>query len=667
MRKIYLIVLLLLTGGAVSAQIYSEDFESYSSGDYMGVVNPTWWTTWSGAVGGAEDVQVTTSNASSGSNAIYFAGSGSGGPQDVVIDYGAQYTTGIFEFQADFNIEAGKGAYFNFQGAPTIGSTWALSVTMENGVIDLDGHATGTYTAGTWFTLRIVANLTLGSWEAFVDGNSVGLWNNPVNSITYLDIYPLGGHGFWVDDISHNHTPYTLTARNAGVNGIDMVGGVVGMTVNPRVTVRNVSSGTMTSFDLVLDYNGTQITENVSGLSIASLDDYEVDFSNTLTLVGGPVTAQAIVSNVNGMGADLDPNDDTLEISVNPITPATGKIVVGEEATGTWCQWCPRGAVYMDRWTERFGSYFAGIAVHNGDPMTDMVYDGGIGGLISGYPSALVDRLNDVDPSGMLPDLETRLQVAPLATISNGAQWNSSTRVLDISLVTDFSSAASGAYQIACVITEDSVTGTTSGYNQSNAYSGGSNGPMGGYENLPFSVPAAQMVYDHVARGISPAFGGQPNSFPASIPNGSSHLHNFQFVLPADWDESKMHVIGMLIAPDGTIENASFTTVDEAIQNGFILGSETAGSSLFDGPDAALQVFPNPTSGNAFALINLKETQEVVLTIRDISGREVSFRNYGPMQGSQQIRLETNTLPAGLYHVSLVAGENVITKKLVIE
>ena len=47
------------------SQTFSDDFESYSVGSYLGS-SSTDWTTWSGAEGGAEDVQITDNNASSG-------------------------------------------------------------------------------------------------------------------------------------------------------------------------------------------------------------------------------------------------------------------------------------------------------------------------------------------------------------------------------------------------------------------------------------------------------------------------------------------------------------------------------------------------------------------------------------------------------------------------
>ncbi|MBM3160519.1 MAG: hypothetical protein FJZ66_04210, partial [Bacteroidetes bacterium] len=41
------------------SQLFSDDFESYAPGSYIGPQS-TSWTTWSGAEGGAEDVTITT-------------------------------------------------------------------------------------------------------------------------------------------------------------------------------------------------------------------------------------------------------------------------------------------------------------------------------------------------------------------------------------------------------------------------------------------------------------------------------------------------------------------------------------------------------------------------------------------------------------------------------
>src|SRR5699024_9870565 len=132
---------------------------------------------------------------------------------------------------------------------------------------------------------------------------------------------------------------------------------------------------------------------------IGSLEFYTHTFSTPIVLAAGTNTLSVTVSNVNGEGQDDNADDDTKSTTITPVEVATGKIVVGEEATGTWCGWCPGGHVFMDYMETKYSGYWAGIAVHNNDPMVDQTYDTGIGTKIQGYPSALVNRRTAIDPS----------------------------------------------------------------------------------------------------------------------------------------------------------------------------------------------------------------------------------------------------------------------------
>ncbi|MCE2713191.1 MAG: Omp28-related outer membrane protein, partial [Cryomorphaceae bacterium] len=490
-------------------------------------------------------------------------------------------------------------------------------------------------------------------------------WQNSVNTLASLDLFPLQGGQYYVDDVSFDQQPYTILNLNAAMAGLNIGGNIASQAVTPSVTVLNAGTTVINSFDVTLDYNGTQYTQNVTGQSIASLADYVVNFSQ-ITLVPGLNVATATITNVNG-GADDDLTDNSMSINVNPVVPAPGKMVVGEEGTGTWCQWCPRGAVYMDLFEQNYGQFWAGIAVHNSDPMTVTEYDAGVGAVVSGYPSALVDRGPDVDPSGMGPDFYARLQTAPVAFITNGANWDPVTRILNVSVTTDFQASATSNYKVACVLTEDGVTGTGSGYNQSNAYAGGANGVMGGYETLANPVPAAQMTYDHVARAIAPSFGGYANAFPATVNSGDLYTFNFSFTLPATWDEANMHIIGMLVAPNGRIDNAGKATIAEAVSSGFVSGTQVASVAQLEQPDAVMQVFPNPAVSQATVVLNLNNESEVSLKLMDVSGKVLSSRSYGMISGAVDMQLNMSMLSAGVYVIEAEIDGNKITKRIVKE
>jgi hypothetical protein len=442
-------------------------------------------------------------------------------------------------------------------------------------------------------------------------------------------------------------------------------GNLVGTAVTPNVTIRNLGVEAITSATVTVDYNGTTISNDFTGLNLASLATTTLSMPSTLSLVAGTNTMTATLSNVNGT-VDGDAGDNQTSIVINAITPALGKMVVGEEGTGTWCQWCPRGAVFMDMMESKYPEYWAGIAVHNADPMTVTEYDAAL--TVSGYPSALVDRGTEMDPSEMEVAFLDNIVIAPSAFITNGANWDAITRVLDVSVSANFQTAADNNFKLAIVLSEDEVTGTGSAYGQSNAYAGGASGVMGGYELLSNPVPASQMVYNHVARAIAPSFGGTNIAFPATINSGETYTINASFTLPSTWDETQMHIVSMLVNQSGTVNNAGKATLTEAIANGFVSGTSIATSIVDQNQiDANLAVYPNPANEYTSIKVQLKNEQNVTLKLIDMNGRTVASRNYGQMNGASEIQLNTSNFEAGLYLIQLTLDNTIVSRRLIIE
>ncbi|MDA9206780.1 Omp28-related outer membrane protein [Crocinitomicaceae bacterium] len=680
MKKTFLLFLACCLSHLSFSQTFSDDFESYATGSYLGSSSAD-WTTWSGTEGGAEDVQITDNNASSGSNSIYFSStSPNGGPADVVLPFDQIYNSGNFSFEANFYVEAGKGAYFNLQGTLVVAQVWALDCYMlEDGTLKLSNQGTpyinANYPSAQWFNLRVDMDLTSNVWELFIDNVSQGSFSNPTGQIGILDLYPVnpagqGGNGisgYYVDDISYTHLPANLPGLNGGVSFINQISGISGLSYDVVATARNLGVLEINSFDLTYSYNGADVTENITGLNLVSLDTYEHTFATQLTPILGNNDLMVTISNVNGE-LDDDPTDDSKVIGIDPIVPAAGKVVVGEEATGTWCQWCPRGAVYMDQFAQQYGDYWVGVAVHNGDPMTDAVYDAGIGSMIGGYPSAVVDRGADVDPSAMNADFLDRLLTAPAGVIMNGATWDPVSRELEVSVKSTFSQSVTNAYRLACVLSEDGVTGTDAGYNQSNAYAGGGNGIMGGYESLPSSVPAAQMVYDHVARAIAPSFDGSSIFFPATVNPGESVVSNYSFILPADWNAENMHIIGMLISPNGRIDNAGSTSISEAVSNGYEVGPNLGLINPLDFQiDDVLKVYPNPASTILNVTIALSDSPTNELKVYNYKGEIIQTLELKENIGNWNYALDISDLAAGIYGVSYTHIGGTVMKRFVVE
>ncbi len=683
MKKIILFTAALVAGlGAIAQVSFIDDFESYTVGDYIGSTSPD-WTTWSGATGGTEDVAVGNAQANSGSNSIYFSSTASvGGPQDVVLPFGGAYDNGTFMIRMAIYVESGKNAYFNLQAETTIGSIWALDVDFEatgNAVVrsGTDGtYCTAAYTQEAWHQFQLDVNLSTNCWEASLDGISIGTFSNSNNKVASLDLYPILNSGFYIDDVGFSYMPYTLPTLNAASAGTNMNGTIAGASVYPTVEIKNLGTTTITSFDVQIDYNGMQYTEPVIGLSLPSLGTESVTFTMApITLVPGLQAVTTTVSAVNGGGPDDDPTDDVgCGLMIDPVVPAVGKLVIGEEGTGTWCQWCPRGAVAMEDMANKYDGFWQGIAVHNGDPMVVTDYDAGFGALISGYPSALVDRGTDIDPTAMEADFLQRILIDPKATMTTGANFNATTGVLDVSLTTDWLTAATGAYKIACVLVEDGVTGTGSGYAQSNAYAGGGSGPLSGggiadWTTAGSPVPASQMVYDHVARALCPSFAGHAG-FPGSMAASDQHVFNFQFTLDPSWDDHNMHIVGLLIDPSGRIDNGSTSNVAEAITNGYVLGDVVCGATTnINGVSSltTLEMFPNPASSNVTLKIGLESLNDVSISILDVAGKLVKTVVYNQLKGTHFIDIDVSDFVSGMYVVNVQAGEFVTSKSLVLK
>ncbi len=660
-----LLLFFLASAGIANAQSFNDDFESYTAGSKLGPQS-TQWTTWSGTEGGTEDVNVVTNDAHSGTKSIYFSSTGAqGGPQDVVLPFGGPYTSGIFEFKSWFKVPATKTAYFNFQAENAPGTTWAMDCYMNaDGSLQINNQSktyiTASYPQGVWFELKVIANLSTNTWTVYVDSSAVGSFVNGTNKIASVDLYPANASAsFWVDDVSYSLTPYTLPALNASLGNIDIPNGLAGSGRKPKTSVRNLGVNPITSFDLLLTHKGTSISKSYTGLNIASLAQYNIELTDGITLPTNNDTITIAISNINGQANDDVPSDDSKTIIVYTIVPAPGKIVVAEEGTGTWCQWCPRGAVFMDYMNYNYEGYFAAIAVHNNDPMVVTDYDAGLGGLISGYPSALVDRGTDIDPSLLENSFIQQIVKVPDAVLTNGATWDPVKRTLKVSVTTKLNATLSGDYKIACVLTQDSVRGTGSGYNQSNAYAGGLNGAMGGYEALPNPVPASRMRYDHVARIITPSFTGHPNAF-VNMLAGDSVTYTFTYTLPTTWLDRKMNIIGILFKPDGTIENASLSNIKTAVDNGYQTGTELGGNFVgmekIVAPDE-IHLSPNPGTDVSNIVLDLNNEAVVTVEIFNTNGQLVASKNYGSLNGALHLPINLSEFNSGLYLVKVMVDD----------
>jgi hypothetical protein len=413
--------------------------------------------------------------------------------------------------------------------------------------------------------------------------------------------------------------------------------------------LNNVTSITVKWFD------GTNtFTQNLTSLNVAPFASYTFTHSTPFTVPAvGPHTIWMWVE----LAGDADVSNDTMTTVIQGISFLPVHHVTIEEGTGTWCGWCPRGTVFMDSMNAVHPNTTHLIAVHNGDPMTNATYDGGMGGLIPGYPSVLVNRNILDDPSNIFNVYNSTINDFGYADLVPTVTFNNTTRVCSVQVAATFAASLQGDYRLAVVFTEDSVTGTTATYGQTNYYSGGGNGPMGGYENLPATVPASQMHYDFVARQIVGGFNGQAGSLPATITAGNTYNATFSYTIPAAYNVARMKVHVLLIDN----ESSTVTILNAAG------GAVPLGVNEQTGIIAQSSLYPNPSSTTSTLSYTLASSDEVTINVYNAMGELVSSQNEGSVAaGTQYATINTEAFANGIYMVELVAGDSKSTTRMVV-
>lgn len=241
------------------------------------------------------------------------------------------------------------------------------------------------------------------------------------------------------------------------------------------------------------------------------------------------------------------------------------KRVVTEELTGTWCGYCVRGIYYMEQMNETYPDNFIGIAVHGGDPMQVNSYMNYLSAYTTGYPFCMTMRDTNTkgDPQYMPTFYNTHINKPAWADVSIYAEWADENKTsMHTQTATTFATSGSNiGMQLALVIIENDVNKPgDSNYDQANYYSGGGMGPMGGFESLPASVPAAQMYYQEVARAIYDDIEtGIIGSIPDNVERDVTYKYYRELNLPSNVLVSdNCQVVALLIdVQSGKIVNAA--------------------------------------------------------------------------------------------------------------
>ena len=219
-HKFLLIILtVFFTSELLTAQFieYEDDFESYTTGGYIAVQNPEWWTTWSGSVGGGEDAIITEDIALSGSKSVLI--DETGGATDLLWLLG-DIVSGVYYVNFYMYVPVGYCAYYNFQHMESPGVEWAFEMYFHTDgsckfLIAGETLEDYTYTHDTWIYFQHIIYLDGDHAELYIDGVFYKDWQWSLqaqgapgaNQLGAVDFYA-GGEGtdaskYYLDDVKY--------------------------------------------------------------------------------------------------------------------------------------------------------------------------------------------------------------------------------------------------------------------------------------------------------------------------------------------------------------------------------------------------------------------------------------------------------------------------------
>lgn len=425
---------------------------------------------------------------------------------------------------------------------------------------------------------------------------------------------------------------------------------------------------TVTSFDLNYSVNGgTTVTDNITGVNIATGASYNYSHSTPWNVATGGQTYELKVwaTNING-NADLVACNDTVTKSLfsNNGTGSPKKVLI-EEFTGAWCGYCPDGLTVLEGIKSSHGDDVVIVSIHDGDAME---FSDGIrsGFSVTAYPGGMVDRVlfsgEPKEPhSRGAWDSNTTSQLSiytPLSVKLN-LNYDTTTRVIDATAIANFSDYASGDLRFVFMVVEDSVTGTGSGYNQTNYYNTTAGSPWQGAGN-----PIVGYVHKDVLRNLPSGAYGNSGVIPTTVSPGDSATESFQYTLPAGYDASKVKIVAFVANYASGVGNKYvYNVTEEHLPMPGVVGI-AEDNTLFND----VQVYPNPFSSTATIKVDLKESTELDVAVYNVLGKKVmNVSNNFYNAGTHAIQLDRSNLSSGVYFVKVNSTKGAKTLKVIVE
>ena len=209
-----------------------------------------------------------------------------------------------------------------------------------------------------------------------------------------------------------------------------------------------------------------------------------------------------------------------------------------DKTTGTWCNNCPDGDVYMKPIKKRYAGSLVTINAHYNDPMACTTYFAGLNQWIFNLPTTITNRdrktITNISYGKYEYDMfNSVLTEETIVQIDAEAMLTEDETSVDISSIVKFAKEIDNSqdtYKIGYALVENSVYQPQNyGYIQQNNTS---LPKVGEFYLMPTYIPQDIMVFEDVVREGSTSFSGVDNSLPITISVGDEITTSHNIAIP---------------------------------------------------------------------------------------------------------------------------------------
>ncbi len=402
----------------------------------------------------------------------------------------------------------------------------------------------------------------------------------------------------------------------------------------------NAGATTITSVDISYSIDGgTPVTETGVSVNVAPGGTLSHSFSTPWTpAAAGNYDVEAWCSNLNG-SADGNTANDIASLTVGVAANAATKLPLYEHFTSNTCGPCasfnPGFQTLLDN--NNVNASNAGVAnvkyqmdwpAPNTEESWNQDADDrrgyyGVTGIPSPWFEGAGAAANQAEIDGVGP---------AFVEITGGAAYNTGTTTVDVDI--DINPLTNlGTKTLYMAVVENDYTNT-----------GGTNG---------------ETQFHEVMRKMLPGSGGQSVNLTAGSVNVTE---SYTFTVGSVTQGSYNLWVGM-----NNLTVVAWVQDDsnqEVLQAAVFPVAEGAVGIEEEEKNFSLSIYPNPTTEDAFIVVDMKEANELSMQIMDITGSLVKAENLGVRNGEQVLNFNGAELDAGIYFVKIQVGNQVITKRV---